>query len=260
MLAAFHGKSRAEFPAAAEFAAFWSDKLGCDAGAAASLWDNPMAFGDLVRSKLMKAGGPGYVKPTKDTFPPLEDVIAMIKSADAVPMGCYLDGTRSGEADIQTQLECLVSKGIAAYNIIPDRNWNIGDPETRDRFVKLFHECVQVCDKLNLPINVGTELNKYGQRWIDDFTADAMAAYASSFIKGAEVMVGHTRALRYADYSYSGAKAEAEFNGNVAEKNDVFAAIGRLPVPGKAVRDELTAAGPDVAYAKLRDAATSGAW
>jgi len=33
-------------------------------------------------------------------------------------------------------LECMVAKGAAALNIIPDRNWNIKDPEARETKVR----------------------------------------------------------------------------------------------------------------------------
>ena len=30
-------------------------------------------------------------------------------------------------------LDCMAAKGAAALNIIPDRNWNIADPDARAR-------------------------------------------------------------------------------------------------------------------------------
>ncbi len=260
LCAAYTVKAREHFPEDEDLAAFWADRLALDASSARALLDDPMALTDKIRSKLMKAGGPGYVKPTTDTFPALDDVIAMIQACRAVPMATWLDGTSSGEADLQAQLECLIAKGVAAINIVPDRNWNLKDPAIRDLKIRKFHECVAIADRLHLPINIGTELNKYGQRWVDDFTAQPMRVVAPSFICGADIMVGHTRLLRFADISYCGSHADAEFGKDTAAKNDAFAAVGALPAPPPDILDELLAAEPAANYAYLRDAAAKGAW
>ena len=35
------------------------------------------------------------------------------------------------KAGFDALLELLINKGVVALNIVPDRNWNISDPETR---------------------------------------------------------------------------------------------------------------------------------
>lgn len=256
---AYYEKSRATMPDAGEWTRFWADKLGLDEAKVGPLFEHPMDFNDAARSKLMKAGGPGYVSPTPETFPALDDVIAMIQASDAIPMAAWLDGTTDGEADPREQLECLIGKGVEAVNIIPDRNWNISDPATREDKVHKFHTYVQTAIDLGLPINVGTELNKYGQRWIDDFTADAMKPVADTFIQGARVMVGHTRLLRFAGVSYCGDKAHGEYPDR-HDRNRAFAAIGALPAPSPLMLERLKHQEPDANYATLQDAASSGQW
>ena len=92
--------------------------------------------------------------------------------------------------------------------------------------IRKLEECVAAAESRDLPVNIGTELNKYGQLWIDDFSSEVMQKLAPVFIKGAEIMVGHTRLLRWADLSYTDAAASEL--GTVEDKNDFFAQVGRL--------------------------------
>ena len=257
---AYYTRSRAAYPDAAAWAAFWTGPLKTPVEKLVALADRAMDFNDLCRSKLMKAGGPGYVKPTPDTFPPLADVIAFARACGAIPMATWLDGMASGEADIASQLECLRAQGVAALNIIPDRNWNFKDPAEAARKIAKYHECVAVADRLQLPVNVGTELNKYGQRWVDDFTAAPMRAVAPSLERGARVMIGHAWLHRFAGYSYIGAAADADFGADVGKRNAFFASVGALPPPPPPVLAKLRASPPAANLSLLRRAARQGAW
>lgn len=256
---AYYQKGRAQFSQLNDWQTFWGKTLGIDPATAAKIAADPMAFNDLSRAKLMKSGGPGYVVPTPETFPALEDVIAMIRDCGAVPMGAWLDGTRDGEEDIESMLLCLQAKGVAAFNIIPDRNWNIDDPDMRRIKVRNLHQCVAVADRLEMPLNVGTELNKFGQPWVDDFDVAAMKPVAASFIRGAEIMVGHQRLLRWADFSYISQAAEAEFP-ELSARNAFFQSVGALPSPPPSVQQELDNADTDTAYARIHDAVRHQGW
>lgn len=240
-------------------AAFWADRLGLDPASTQAAAQDALRFADVLRSKLMKKGGPGYRQPDADTFPRLDQVIGMIRACRAVPMSAWLDGTSAGESDPVRQLECLVAKGVEAVNIIPDRNWNIKDPAECARKVAELDRYVAAARALDLPINVGTELNKPGQRFVDDFTAAPMRAHHAVFLEGARVMVGHTRLLRWADYAYGDAAALADYPSRAA-RNAFFAAVGALPAPTLAERRRLEAMAPDRARAYLADSAVAGAW
>jgi hypothetical protein len=255
---AFHAKSRSQFNED-QWVEFWTRTLGVDSATIASLYDDAAEFGNACRSKLMKAGGPGYVQPNEETFPPLQTVIDMILECGAIPMATWLDGTTAGEANITELLECQVAKGIAALNIVPDRNWNIKDPEVSRKKAALFVQCVDVANAMDLPVNVGTELNKFGQPWVDDFTGGPMPQLAATFLKGAQIMIGHSRLLDYAEQSYLGDWAASEFV-TTAAKNDFFAAVGKLPVPPLAVRQQLRDTEPTNTVSTLADAAKKGAW
>ena len=79
----------------------------------------------------MKRGGVGYVQPSPEAFPTVAEFHAMIVACGALPCATWLDGTTAGEQAIDELLDLLIGQGAVALNIIPDRNWNIADPETR---------------------------------------------------------------------------------------------------------------------------------
>ncbi len=240
-------------------ACWWAERLGLAPDQARDTIRDTNAFLDLLRSKLIKRGGLGYTRPTPDTFPPLDRVIGMIRECRAIPMSAWLDGMSPGESDPDEQLDCLVAKGVEAVNIIPDRNWNIRDAAERQRKIAALERYVQAARRRGLPINVGTELNKPGQRFVDDFEASALTPFHADFLAGAKVVVGHTRLLRYAGFSYVDAAARGEFPDR-RERNRVFAAVGELPAPDAETRARLEAMSEDAAFAVLMDSARRGAW
>jgi hypothetical protein len=64
-----------------------------------------------------------------------------------------------------------MDKGVAAINIIPDRNWNIPDENAKAVKLENLYHVVDLADALDLPIIVGTEMNSFGQKRVDDFDA-----------------------------------------------------------------------------------------
>ena len=233
----------------------WGKALGLPQDKLAAVLRDEVALQNTIRSKLMKAGGVGYVQPDYATFPPLETVIAMILDAGAIPMATWLDGLNSGERDMATQLECLRAKGVAALNIVPDRSWNILDPEKRRVKVERLYDVVSVANRMQLPINVGTELNSFGQPFVDDFESEALRPLWPDFMRGANIMIAQARLARFAGVSYCDPAAQSAFGPDTVAKNDCFERIGRLPCPGAAERARLLGMGGDRAFAALMDAA-----
>ena len=74
------------------------------------------------RLKLIKRGGVGYVHPSPESFPPVQEVNRFVVECGALPCAAWLDGTSPGEQAIEELLELLMSQGVVALNIIPDRN------------------------------------------------------------------------------------------------------------------------------------------
>jgi hypothetical protein len=219
-----------------------------------------VALHNAVRSRLIKSGGVGYARPDASTFPPIDDAIALILDARAMPMATWLNGLSDGEKNIAAQLELLRAKGVVALNIIPDRNWNIADAKEREIKVRRLHDLVEVARRMDLPLNVGTEVNAPGQPMVDDFETEAMRPLWQWFIRGANVVVGQARLLRFADFSYCGPEAAAEFGADLARKNDFFMRVGTLPPPSGSARDQLQAMSRDRAFAAMRDSAKQGEW
>jgi hypothetical protein len=236
MLAAFETKSRAVFGERAEAAAaFWAEKTGVPMEQMEQFLRDSNAFRDTLRSKLMKRGGVAYQAPGRETFPPVEDVITMARSAEALPTITWLDGTSSGEADPGPMVDCLLSKGCEVLNIVPDRNWNITDPIEKEEKSANLQAIVAVCRDRHLPIVVGTEMNKAGQKFVDTFQAPELAPVVEDFCAGAEFLYGHTLLDRAAGHGRISAWAEAHFADRAAAVN-FYRELGRAaPPPARAV-------------------------
>jgi hypothetical protein len=183
-----------------------------------------------MRLRLMKRGGVGYVQPSPESFPTVEMVNRLVIECGALPCATWLDGTSEGEQAIEELLELLIGKGVVALNIIPDRNWNISDPETRRIKVKKLHEVVRLADQLALPLNIGTEMNASGQKLIDDFDAPELAAVRHAFLEGAYFIYGHTVLQRALGLGYQSEWARSYLPMR-RERNIFYTQVGHLIQP-----------------------------
>ncbi len=150
---------------------FWSEILKISASEVAEMKKEKMGdFMEKIRSVLVKNGGPGYIKPEPETFPTIYEFIDMVAKNGGIAVGNWLDGTNKGEKDPKKFLEFMLSTGIRIMNIIPERNWNIQNPEEKAVKVGNFELFLSTCIKMNIPVICGTEMNKYGQPFVDDFS------------------------------------------------------------------------------------------
>ena len=156
-------------------AVFWAQKLNMEQAAVEKQMQDSPGFKNLLRSKLMKRGGPGYVQPGHDTFPPVEKLHALVLACGALPCVTWLDGTSTGEQAMDELFALLIGKGAVALNIVPDRNWNFADPQQAALKQQKLYEVVAMAQELDFPLNVGTEMNTWGQKIVDDFDAPALA-------------------------------------------------------------------------------------
>jgi hypothetical protein len=223
---------------------FWAGALGQTVEQIEAIINNKAKFHNLIRSKLMKRGGVGYMQPGPSTFPGLEEVNRLITACGALPCFGWLDGTTTGEQAIEELLELMISKGIVTINIIPDRNWNIADPEQRKNKVGKLYEMVHLAQKMDLPINVGTEMNSPGQKWVDDFNAPEMSPLYPTFLEGAYFIFGHTVMQRHLAMGYQSEWAKNYFPRR-HERNSFYSQIGRLVVPGQTGIKQLQVITPD---------------
>jgi hypothetical protein len=212
---------------------FWADKLNVEPERVAALMDDTPKFQNLIRTKLMKRGGVGYVQPSLDTFPTVEEFHELILACGALPCAAWLDGTSEGEKAIEELLDLLIGKGVAALNIIPERNWNIADPETRRLKVQNLYDVIRLAQELALPLNVGTEMNSFRQKVIDDFDATELAPVRQAFLDGAHFIYGHTVFQRALGLGYQSEWAQMHLPSR-RERNDFYTRVGYLVPPGKA--------------------------
>jgi len=212
---------------------FWTDKLNVEPGRVATLMGDTPKFQNLIRAKLMKRGGVGYVQPDSGMFPSVEESHRLIVQCGALPCATWLDGTSAGEQAIEELLDLLIGKGMVALNIIPDRNWNIADPETRRVKVQNLYDVVGLVRELALPLNVGTEMNSFGQKLVDDFDAPELAPVRQVFLDGAHFIYGHTVLQRALGLGYQSEWAQTHMPSS-RERNDFYTRVGYCVPPGKA--------------------------
>ncbi len=216
-----------------ELVDFWADRLDVAPEQVAYAVKDSAKFQTLARAKLMKGGGVGYVQPTPDLFPSVEDVHELALACEALPCAAWLDGTSSGEQAMEELLELLMSKGVVAMNIVPDRNWNISDPELRRLKVQNLYHVVQLAEELGLPLNVGTEMNSFGQKVVDDFDAPELAPVRRAFVDGAYFIYGHTALQRALGLGFQSRWAQTNMPSR-RERNEFYTRVGYAVLPGKA--------------------------
>ncbi len=229
---------------------FWADRLGVTHEEVASAIDDPARLQTLIRAKLMKGGGVGYVQPTPDMFPSVEELHELTVGCEALPCAAWLDGTSEGEADMGDLLELLIGKGVVALNIVPDRNWNIPDPDVRRLKVQNLYDVVDLARELGLPLNIGTEMNSFGQKVVDSFDAPELAPVRQAFIDGAYFIYGHTVLQRVLGLGYQSKWAAAHLQSR-PERNQFYTRVGYRVPPGKAGMAQLKLLDPTMSPADI---------
>jgi hypothetical protein len=249
MLAALDGAARALFPAEDRLSDFWGRATGVPAADLRKLLADPVKLRNLLRAKLMKKGGAGYVQPDRTTFPPIEEVIGLVLDGGAIPCATWLDGTSTGEGNAGELLDHYLSLGCLALNIIPDRNWNLSDPAEKALKTGKLREVVEAARRRHLILSVGTEMNSFGQRFVDDFAAPELAPFAAAFRDGALTLHGHTVLQRTLGHGRTSKWAGKVFGPDRAKANQFYRSVGRLAFPPRAAREKLkrleAAADPD---------------
>jgi len=233
---------RAAAAAVTDPAHFWASKFGMDREQIAAIIDHGPKIQNLVRARLMKRGGVGYVQPGPDTYPTVDEVHTVITACGALPTITWLDGTTAGEQAAEELFGLLIAKGAVALNIVPNRNWNIADPAIKAIKLQNLYDVVDLARALDLPINVGTEMNAYGSLLIDQFDAPELAPVRGAFLDGAYFIYGHTSLQRALGLGYQSDWAQQHFPTR-AERNAFYTQAGRRVPTGPAGRAGLRALG-----------------
>ncbi len=214
-------------------AAFWRAKLG-DAPA------DPGKLQALIRAKTMKQGGVGYVQPGKGSFPLMSEMNRFVVEAGAIPTLTWLDGTSEGERAIGELFEVAIKCGSAALALIPDRNYK---PGVKDQKLQNFYEVIELAEKHEFPIVVGTEMNAPGNKFVDTFADAELKPLVPVFLKGALIVYAHSVLERESGLGYLSPWAGRTFR-SAAAKNAFFEQLGRVLSPDK--EDRLRSLQPDV--------------
>ncbi len=224
---------------------FWSSKLDTAPDKIAAIVNDAPALSNLIRAKLMKKGGVGYAQPNPANFPTVEEYHQLILACHALPCATWLDGLSAGEQAEEELLNLLIGKGVVALNIIPDRNWNISDPATRQTKARELHKVVELAQQLDLPLNIGTEMNAFGNKLVDDFDAPELAPLRQDFMDGAFFIYGHVMMQRANGLGYQSAWAKAHLPTR-RERNAFYLQVGRRTPPGRRGLAQLGAARPEM--------------
>jgi len=240
---AYARKAEEICPDTDELAGFWSEKLGVEI--APSMLPESRDLLNTIRAKTMKRGGVGYVPPDKGAFPLMADTNRFVAAAGGIPTLTWLDGTSEGEKDIEELLEVSMSTGAAAINVIPDRNYTVGQKGEK---LENLYQVLELAEKLHLPVVMGTEMNSPGQKFVDDFETAELSPLAPQFLKGAHIVYAHSVLQQMCGLGYTSRWAKKNFK-NVAQKNEFFEELGRsLKVERE---DTLSGLGQDATAAEI---------
>jgi hypothetical protein len=235
---AYERKAVEAFPDPVRRAAYWTERLG---GAPA---DSGKLQG-LIRAKTMKQGGVGYVAPDNGSFPEMAKMNRFVLEAGAIPTVTWLDGASEGEQRMEEFVDIAAASGAAALNVIPDRNYTPGKPDSK---LKHLYEVVALAERRGFPVVAGTEMNAPGQKFVDDFSSAELKPLAPVFLRSAYIIYAHSVLQRAGGLGYISEWAKAQF-ASVAAKNDFFAAAGRALRPG--AEEKLGALDADVSPRQL---------
>jgi len=203
-------------------AEFWKQKLGdCPADAG--------KLQALIRSKTMKQGGAGYVKPDQGSFPLLSEMNKFVLESGAIPTITWLDGMSDGEKSIEELFQTEKACGAAALAIIPDRNYT---PGVKDAKVKNLYDVIVMAEKNDFPVVVGTEMNAPGNKFVDSFDTVELKPLVPIFLKGAHIVYAHSVLQRQSGLGYLSVWAKTTFP-TVESKNSFFEKLGRELHPAK---------------------------
>mgnify|MGYP000166846137 CR=1 FL=1 len=84
MLTAYVTAAERVYPDRAEQVRFWAEKLGMTPAEIDAMIDDVPSFKNVIRAKLMKRGGAGYVQPGPESFPTVDEFHEMISLCGAL--------------------------------------------------------------------------------------------------------------------------------------------------------------------------------
>ena len=163
------------------------------------------------------------MQPGQGSFPLMADMNRFVLEAGAIPTLAWLDGTTDGEKRMEELFAVGRASGVAALNIIPDRNYT---PGVKDQKLQNLYDVVALAEKNHFPIIVGTEMNAAGNKFVDAFGTAELKPLVPVFLRGAHIVYAHSVLQRQSGLGYLSAWAKKHFAAPVA-KNDFYEMLGR---------------------------------
>jgi hypothetical protein len=116
-----------------------------------------------------------------------------------------------------------MATGVAALNVIPDRNYT---PGVKDQKLQNLYDVVTLAEKHHFPVVVGTEMNAPGNKFVDSFGTAELQPLLPVFLRGAHIIYGHSVLQGQSGLGYLSAWAKKTFT-TAAAKNEFYEQVGR---------------------------------
>jgi len=179
---------------------------------------------NLVRNKLLKAGGPAYVEEPEEAFPSIERVVRLFRDYGAIPTYPVLGNPiTEKEKNLDSLFDELEEYGIYAVEVIPKRN-------TRERLQEILKEA----ERHGFPVFNGTEHNTKAQEpLLDEFSKDP--EFLPVFRKGANLLLGHHFLSEYCGRGYLREDGRLTFEDRKAGIS-FFSFVGKITWPDETLK------------------------
>jgi len=179
---------------------------------------------NLVRNRLLKAGGPAYVEEPEEAFPSIERMIKIFRDYGAIPTYPVLGNPiTEKEKNLGSLFDELEEIGIYAVEVIPKRN-------TRSRLQEILKEA----EKHGFPVFSGTEHNtKSPEPLLDEFSKDP--EFLPVFRKGANLLLGHHFLSEYCGKGYLREDGRLTFEDRKAGIS-FFSFVGKIRWPDETLK------------------------
>lgn len=173
-------------------------------------------FQNMLRDRLLKAGGPAFVEESPEAFLSWERMVALWRAYGAIPTYPVLGNPVTGlERDLPALFEEIERYGMFAVETISHRN-------TRERFAQV----LQAAQAAGLPVFEGTEHNtKTPMPLLSSLALDP--EFEPYLTRSAELLVGHDVLGRLAGFGYLDERGELSIPDRRAGL-DFFAYVGSL--------------------------------
>jgi hypothetical protein len=186
-------------------------------GAAPPAGADEAALQIFLRAKLLKAGGPCFVRESEEAFVSVEELRRIFLAFGSIPTWTVLGNPiTSGERDIKALLDRAEAAGYYAVDVIPHRN-------TRERLL----EIVSDARRRWWPVWNGTEHNTPEARsLLDPFALDP--EFEPWFRESVAVLLGHQRLVAQGQPGY----VDLEGKLTIADPRARFEHFNRAGQPG----------------------------